>query len=334
MDDTGFDRMPDRYQTESGREKIDLIRDAMSDAEFAAFCLGNALKYDDRGKGEHDPEKARWYREMRAHVLTGSPDPRHKRPGFAPYQRASLPQPLPGRRIDVLDHGFVRLVETWGGGDSRMPEAGIVEAARQSTQGSFRGWRRDARLLRYLHQNKHSTPFEFAGMVIEVRAPLFVFREWHRHRTQSYNEMSARYAPLPDLNYLPTWEEVHRRSHERDEKNRQAGKLDGAPAITPSAASRFVENLRAIYEGFEIEYQGALKEGVPKELARCGMPVGRYSQMRASAVLRNWLAFLTLRLDPAAQWEIRQYAHAVHQLVVENFPHTAALWTEGHPHIS
>ena len=92
-------------------------------------------------------------------------------------------------KIDVLDHGFVRLVESWGSGDLH------IEAARQSTQGSFRGWDQDAKLLRYLHQNKHSTPFEFAGMVIEVRAPIFVFREWHRHRTQSYNEMSARYAP-------------------------------------------------------------------------------------------------------------------------------------------
>ena len=328
QDDPGFDAIPDRYNTGS-REVIDQIRDSMSDHEFGVWCRGQVIRYDLRTKNpELDPEKARFYREMAAHIFEGTPDPRHRRPNFEPYRRAAFPEPLPDRRIDVLDHGFVRFIEDWGGGVTRLPEAGIIEAARQSTQGSFRGWRRDAGLLSYLHKNKHSTPFEFAGMVLEIRAPIFVFREWHRHRTQSYNEMSARYAPLPDLAYLPTWQEVHRRSHERDEKNKQAGVLDGAPAISESAASRFVENLRKTYEDFEFEYRGALAEGVPKELARCGMPVGRYSQMRAQANLRNWLAFLTLRLDPAAQWEIRQYAEAVLELVLERFPQTGRLFEE------
>lgn len=331
-DDTGFDHAPERYVTDTGREAIDLIRDSMSDQEFAIWCRGTALKYAlrDGKKGETDPEKRAWYEQMARHVLTGEvPDPRHQRPDFEPYKRASLPEALPPREIPVLDHGFVRLIETWGGGDTRLPEAGIIEAARQSTQGAFRGWRRDVRLLRYLHEHKHATPFEFAGMVIEVRAPLFVFREWHRHRTQSYNEMSARYAPLPDLNYLPTWQEVYRRSHERDAANRQAGVMDGAPAITEDQAQRFVAELAETYRAFESGYQWALAWGVPKELARCGMPVGRYSQMRASANLRNWLGFLTLRLDPAAQWEIRQYAQAVYVLVTESFPQTAALFAEG-----
>src|SRR5437763_2378669 len=108
-------------------------------------------------------------------------------------------------RLLVLDHGYVEFIEAWGQWKVRETEAGISEAARQSTQGSFRGWEADEKLLRFLFTNtpQHATPFEFAGMVIEVQAPIFVFREWHRHRTQSYNEMSARYAPLPDLYYLP-----------------------------------------------------------------------------------------------------------------------------------
>ncbi len=111
-------------------------------------------------------------------------------------------------RTELLDHGYVRFVEDWGRGDAGEPEAGIIEAARQSTQGSFRGWESDQRLLAFLFSGKpqHATPFEFAGMVIEVQAPIFLFREWHRHRTQSYNEMSARYAPLPNLAYVPTVE--------------------------------------------------------------------------------------------------------------------------------
>ena len=81
-------------------------------------------------------------------------------------------------KIDVLDHGYVQLIETWGDGvdGDEDYEVGIIEAARQSTQASFRGWDEDAKLLRFLHKNNHSTPFEFAGMVIEVQAPIFVFR--------------------------------------------------------------------------------------------------------------------------------------------------------------
>ena len=325
-DNTGFNVTPERYATEGGREKIDLIRDSMSDHEFAVYCRGTAMKYDNRNKGSDDSEKRRWYLEMFDHVLLDGSDPRHQRPGFESYKRASLPEALPEFRIDVLDHGFVRFVEDWGHGDSRMSEAGIIEAARQSTQGSFRGWRRDRQLLRYLHEHKHSTPFEFAGMVLEVRAPLFVFREWHRHRTQSYNEMSARYAPLPNLNYMPTVERIV--SGSQATANRQAGSVKDAPVADRSAAERYQGDLRFCYETFQASYADALEAGIPKELARCGMPVGRYSQMRASAVLRNWLGFLTLRMDPMAQFEIRQYANAVFTLTQERFPETAALFSE------
>src|SRR3990172_2230213 len=102
----------------------------------------------------------------------------------------------------VLDAGYIELVEHWGS-DER-----IIEAARMSTGKGFQGWDKDEKLLAYLYNNKHATPFEMAGMVIEVKAPIFVFREWHRHRTQSYNEMSARYIPLPDENYIPSVERL------------------------------------------------------------------------------------------------------------------------------
>ena len=231
--------------------------------------------------------------------------------------------------INILDHGFVRLVETWGKGDAGEPEAGIIEAARQSTQGSFRGWDQDEKLLRFLFTNRppHATPFEFAGMVIEVRAPIFVFREWHRHRTQSYNEMSARYAPLPDLNYVPTIERIMLGAQATT--NRQAGTIKGATCITPESAMDFRKRLIARYVIFEKFYQNSLAEGVPKELARCAMPVGRYSQMRAATCLRNWLAFLTLRMDPGAQWEIRQYANAVGEIIAREFPRTWSIFQEG-----
>jgi len=225
----------------------------------------------------------------------------------------------------VLDHGYIRHVESWGRGDAGVPEAGIIEAARQSTQGSFRGWAQDAKLLAYLFNSKpqHATPFEFAGMVIEVQAPILVFREWQRHRTQSYNEMSARYSPLPDLNYIPS---VERLMGDAGSTNRQAQALTGTMPMTVERAEWFRAKLARTYAEAEDTYQQALAEGVAKELARCCIPVGRYSRMRASTSLRNWCAFLTLRNDPKAQWEIRQYAAALADIMRAEFPQVMQLF--------
>lgn len=508
----------------------------------------------------------------------------------------------------VLDHGYVRYIEGWGRGEADLTddlECGIIEAARQSTQGSFRGWEVDEKLLGFLFNSEpqHSTPFEFAGMVIEVQAPIFVFREWHRHRTQclagdsvltfskntrhlksmtieklvsrwnpklakrerralnqtefnrnqisalnlrgpdgtvhitdawysgekplfklvtkygeliaspdhlfqtpegslrlgdspkqvmslvsvgspktfdeiqftshellnerwkeiaegyeisdlgrvkshwgqgariksepflktisinprgrsvvniegrthqvshlvyqafygrfdgwilhiddnpqnnrlsnlklgdvrensqdmyvnggrrklrtvpvevlaiekvgsgptfdisvtgnhwfvannlvvhnSYNEMSARYSPLPDLNYVPS---LQRLMQGASLTNKQAGTVAEAEPITIQAAEEFRSALELEYMRQENLYQRALKSGVPKELARVVLPVGRYSRMRASTCLRNWLAFITLRYHPKAQWEIRQYAAVVASMVAEKFPRTWMLY--------
>jgi thymidylate synthase (FAD) len=228
-------------------------------------------------------------------------------------------------KIQVLDKGYVRLVETWGLGEAGIPEAGIIEAARQSTQGSFRGWTEDYKLLTYLYKNQHSTPFEFAGMTIEVKAPIFVFREWHRHRTQSYNEMSARYAPLPNEAYVPSID----RLLITNEANKQAGAVKGSEELTTANAFMFAEDLEDMYQELEEMYQKALSIGVPKELARLVLPVGRYTQMRATANLRNWLGFLKLRQDENAQWEIRQYANAVADIMEDEFNRTYQLYKYG-----
>lgn len=259
-------------------------------------------------------------------------------------------------KSQVLDHGYIELVESWGS-DER-----IVEAARMSTGKGFLGWgprckhcdasgdgllstcptnpsgtgchvtlAGDEKLLRYLWENKHATPFEMAGATFEIQAPIFVFREWHRHRTQSYNEMSARYTPLPDLNYIPT---VERLMLNATAGGKQAGVMVGAATLTVEQAETFRLALRLVYDGQEQLYQDALSWGVPKEIARVHLPVGRYSRMRASANLRNWLAFLTLRSTakgPGAQWEIRQYADAAHDMLAVAFPRTLALFDGGAP---
>jgi len=261
-------------------------------------------------------------------------------------------------RIAVLDHGYVQFVEAWGRGLDGQMEAAIIEAARMSTGKGFQGWEPhqcprcatsntpgtieggdegdtlvqcpsckgtgqipgDEKLLKYLWTHKHTTPFEMAGLTIEVQAPIFVFREWHRHRTQSYNEMSARYTPLPDVNYVPSIERVMTRGS----ANKQA--TGTGQELTAFHANAFIINLKKSYSEAENQYQTALADGVPKELARCFLPVGRYSRMRASANLLNWLKFLTLRTAPDAQWEIRQYAEAVAGMIAGLFPRTHALW--------
>ena len=266
----------------------------------------------------------------------------------------------------VLDHGYVKKITVWGsdqeiveaarmstdkgflgwgphikafdaadqevaltpwqeeqirGGDA----AAMVMAARKIVRWEPSGPPGDEKLLRYLYEKKHSTPFEMAGMTIEVQAPIFVFREWHRHRTQSYSEMSARYTPLPDLNYIPSVERLLVNS----KTNKQAGTIKGAEELDEAGAEEFRLELANEYARQESFYQRSLRRGVPKELARIDLPVGRYSKMRASTDLRNWLAFLTLRMAPDAQYEIRVYANAVGQLIAELFPRTWELFVEG-----
>lgn len=257
----------------------------------------------------------------------------------------------------LLDHGYLRLIESWGS-DER-----IIEAARMSTNAGFKGWGNaqkcprcggsgrqldnpdmsecmepgckkgtigkagDEKLLKYLWENKHTTPFEMAGLTIEVQAPIMVFREWHRHRTQSYNELSARYTPLPPMDYMPTSE----RCMVMDSlKNKQAGAVGDAAALTHESALTWLEELAALYEHAQRVYEDGLIRGIPKELARLPVTVGRYSRMRASANLWNWLRFLTLRSTekgPKAQYEIRVYADALAEVVQQLFPRTWELFS-------
>ena len=275
-----------------------------------------------------------------------------------------MPKPESQEAISVLDHGYLKLIDSWGGDDR------IIEAARMSTGKGFMGWGPrlkcqacgclwrdnkddtvslfdadqvscekcehsdtyeackevpgDEKLLGYLYRNKHSTPFEMAGLTIEVQAPILVFRQWHRHRTQSYNEMSARYTPLPNVNYRPAVE----RCIVVDGANKQAGKTT-VRTPTHEEVLNWLEMLDRSYALAEETYQHGLEIGIPKEVARCPVPVARYSRMRASGNLRNWLAFLTLRIDPHAQEEIRVYAEVIGRFISEKFPRTWELFVEG-----
>jgi len=245
----------------------------------------------------------------------------------------------------LLDHGYTKHIESWGSDEA------IIEAARMSTSKGFLGWGPkpcphcsagelvwgrgcnkcentgrvlgDEKLLRYLYEHRHATPFEMAGMTIEIQAPIFVFREWHRHRTQSYNEMSGRYVELPELSYVP--------SRERLEHGFQATKNKQSSEYQPLTDEMYLilkHEFEDNYRDSWARYQRLLKAGISRELACRVLPTTQYSRMRASANLRNWLAFLTLRMDTAAQWEIRQYANAVGDFIAQTFPRTWELFAE------
>ena len=260
--------------------------------------------------------------------------------------------------VELLDHGYVQLVESWGS-DER-----IIEAARMSTNKGFQGWGErvckncstkesevvldptddivdnlicfdsfghswvqkvgDEKLLRYLYTNKHMTPFEMAGMIIEVQAPIFVFREWQRHRTQSYNELSARYTELPDMCYVPS---VARLQAARQSQTNRQGSEQG---FSEEDAVKLQQDISYAYSAAQMTYRELLKKGVARELARVVVPVGQYSRMRASANLRNWLQFLELRLPENVQQETREYAQVIEKLVAQLHPRTYELFKEAH----
>lgn len=238
---------------------------------------------------------------------------------------------MPSSITPVLDQGYVKYVAHMGSDES------FIEAARMSVDSGFVSWepypghpRGDAGLLAHLWHNAHTTPFEMGGLIIEVKAPIFVFREWMRHRTQGFNEMSGRYVPLPNENYAPYACDVAMRSLAAVEsKNKQSrGVMDRV--CTLDEARDWIENyLYPAYATAQRAYDHALNIGVPKELARLSTPVARYSRMRAIANPLNWMKFLTLRTPHSAQQEIRDYAEVVREIFAKQFPRTHALWQEG-----
>lgn len=252
--------------------------------------------------------------------------------------------------IKLLDHGYVKYVRHMG------DDTDVIEDARMSTDKGFQGWDTpcdqcngsgaaiaahfieggypckkcggrgtygDERLLKRLWTHKHTTPFEGCALKVEVQAPIFVFREWHRHRTQSYNEMSGRYVQLPKLVYIPSVERMIAGGQSKTNKQGAGEELD--IRLVELARSDMQHN----YEEAWIRYETMLRNGVARELASRVLPVGQYSRMRATANLLNWLKFLELRMAPEAQWEIREYAFAVASIIKALWPRTFELFNAG-----
>ena len=228
-------------------------------------------------------------------------------------------QPLENARIDVLDHGFVRLIDSMGS------DISVSRAARVSYDAAWRAGEdqgSDARLIRYLWKNHHTTPFEAVTFTFEVKAPIFVFRQWHRHRTWSYNELSARYRELPEEFYLPDPALIGVQSA----SSKQARNIGDPDDALLEQRKVEVKYAREMMEAAFNQYRRLLEGGWPRELARSVLPVATYSHMFASVNLLNLLKFLTLRCDSHAQYEIRVYAEAMRELIRPIVPVCVSAW--------
>ena len=214
-------------------------------------------------------------------------------------------------KVSVLDHGFVRLVEHMGN------DLSIVRNARVSYDAAWRTGEdagKDEKLIRYLYRNGHNTPFEAVNFTFDIKAPIFVIRQWHRHRTWSYNEVSARYTVLDDDYYVPKAVDVGAQSLD----NKQVRELGQSPeGICPAKAATAIR--RSCERSFGV-YQGLIDSGVPRELARTVLPVATYSQFFGTVDLSNLFKFLNERLHPHAQYEIRVYAEALLELITPIVP--------------
>lgn len=213
------------------------------------------------------------------------------------------------RPLPVLDHGFVRVVDYMGG------DAAVVQAARVSYGRGTRQVQEDRGLIMYLMRHWHSTPFEMAEIKLHVKLPIFVARQWIRHRTASVNEYSGRYSILDSDFYVPSPENMAGQSA----SNRQGRDA----AVGPEEAARILDLLRADAQRNYASYRWMLNEddagasldpertGLARELARIGLGLNTYTQWYWKTNLHNLLNFLRLRADPHAQYEIRAYADVI-----------------------
>lgn len=216
------------------------------------------------------------------------------------------------RQIDCLDKGFVALVD-YMGSDQR-----IVDAARVSYQAGTKVTQSDRHLIRYLLRNGHTSPLEKVRFEFHIKTPIFVARQWMRHRMASINECSARYSVMPDEFYVP--DPLRKQSN----SNRQGSSdevvtsfpVDYGDGVSDSLNPQ--EVMKNHFEESYALYEDLLEEGAARELARTVLPVSLYTEFYWTIDLWNLMHFLRLRLDPHAQYEIRIYGEAILQLIKDH----------------
>jgi thymidylate synthase (FAD) len=237
-----------------------------------------------------------------------------------PAMEALLYQPIP-----VLDHGFIRVIDYMG------DDAAVVQAARVSYGAGTKKVREDAGLINYLMRHRHTSPFEMCELKIHVKMPIFVARQFLRHRVASANEVSGRYSILDREFYMP----VPQKLAAQAKSNRQ-GRGD---LLNETESARVLEILRADAANAYTHYEEMLNEidgevvdperqGLARELARMNLPVSLYTQLYWKMDLHNLLHFLNLRADAHAQYEIRVYAEALIDVVKQWVPLTYAAFMD------
>ncbi len=215
---------------------------------------------------------------------------------------------LIGLKFPVLDHGFVMLVDYMGN------DGAIVQAARVSYGEGTKTVNEDKGLIRYLMRHQHTTPFEMVEFKFLARMPMFVARQWIRHRTANVNEYSARYSIVPDEFYVPSKDIVKPQSS----TNKQG--RDMTSALPEEQVEKFLASVEEISKSAYEAYTSAINSGVARELARILLPVNYYTEWYWKIDLHNLFHFLALRLDPHAQYEIRQYAVAMADITKKVVP--------------
>ena len=224
---------------------------------------------------------------------------------------------IPDDAIKCLDKGFVRLVDSMGGDDA------IVQAARVSYGKGTSKVSQDRGLIRYLMRHRHTTPFEMVEFKFHCKMPIFVARQWVRHRTANINEYSGRYSIMSDEFYLPAEKDVHEQSKqnnqgrgtELDEDNKQLvlGRMYDVNEHAKGCYRQISQpnDLDGFYEGFK---------GIARELARVILPVSNYTECIWKIDLNNFFKYCNLRMDSHTQQETRDYAEAMYELVEPKFP--------------
>jgi thymidylate synthase (FAD) len=215
-------------------------------------------------------------------------------------------------KIDVLDHGYVLVVSHWG------TDTDICSAARVSYAEGCKQVKDDASLIDYMMRHGHTSPFEQAFLKLEVKLPIFVEREWARHRTASWNEVSGRYSILPAEGYVPKPDRVRAQSV----VNRQGSGGELPPDVVEDFIFRTTDSVSHLFD----DYRMLLEAGVAREIARVALPLNTYTKKVWTIDLHNLLHFLKLRTAPTAMWEISQYADAIEGVVSELWPLTYASW--------
>ncbi len=212
-----------------------------------------------------------------------------------------------GKEFKCLDKGFVRLVDIMGNDES------IVQAARVSYGKGTKTVSEDRNLIRYLMRHRHTSPFEMVEYKFHIKLPIFVARQWIRHRTANVNEYSGRYSIMPDEFFVPSLDDVRTQS----KKNKQ-GRSD--EPIPEEVAKEFIEDLEKTQDLLYQKYNYFLSKDIAREIARINLPLATYTEWYWKIDLHNLFHFLELRLHPTAQQEIREYAKIIATIVKSTCP--------------